>query len=242
MTSDAAAPGRETSGIAASRRANGVWWLHNDSGDSARVFAVGNDGRDLGEYALTGAAAVDWEDIAVGPGPAAGVSYVYLADIGDNARSRTAVQVYRVPEPLVDTFGTPGPPLALGGVENLTFTYPDGPHDAEALLVDPSTGQLFVITKDLNGGVARVFRAPAGLGAGSTTVLTPVATVSLGAGRESPAPTSLRRATSWPCAPTSRCSCSPARRGRRWATHSRTVVHGGCATVRQCDDRGGTAG
>ena len=173
----------ETSGIAASRRASGVWWLHNDSGDTARVFAVGNDGRDLGEYALTGAAAVDWEDIAVGPGPAAGVSYLYLADIGDNARSRATVQVYRVPEPLVNTFGTPGPPQALGGVEKLTFTYPDGPRDAEALLVDPSTGQLFVVTKDLTGGVARVFRAPAGLGAGSTTVLTPVATVSLGAGQ-----------------------------------------------------------
>src|SRR6476660_5572829 len=76
----------ETSGIAASRRASGVWWVHNDSGDRARVFAIGNDGRDLGEFDLAGAAAVDWEDIAVGPGPSAGTSSLYLADIGDKAK------------------------------------------------------------------------------------------------------------------------------------------------------------
>ena len=64
----------ETSGIAASRRVSGVWWVHNDSGDRARVFAIGNDGRDLGEFDLAGAAAVDWEDIAVGSGPSAGTS------------------------------------------------------------------------------------------------------------------------------------------------------------------------
>ena len=61
----------ELSGISASRRTDGVWWVHNDSGDSARVFAVGTDGRDLGEFDLAGTAAVDWEDIAVGPGPVA---------------------------------------------------------------------------------------------------------------------------------------------------------------------------
>ena len=77
----------EASGIAASWRVNGVWWVHNDSGDSARVFAIGSDGRDLGEFALSGATAVDWEDIVAGPGPAFAVSYLYLADIGDNAKT-----------------------------------------------------------------------------------------------------------------------------------------------------------
>ena len=173
----------ETSGIAASRRASGVWWVHNDSGDRARVFAIGNDGRDLGEFDLAGAAAVDWEDIAVGPGPSAGTSSLYLADIGDNAKSRSSVQVYRVAEPLVDPAAAPGPPQTLDGVATLNLTYPDGPHDAEALLVDPNTGDLFVVTKDLVGGVAQVFRAPANLASGSTTALTQVATVSLGAGQ-----------------------------------------------------------
>jgi hypothetical protein len=170
----------EISGIAASRRSNGVYWVHNDSGDSARVFAIGTDGRDLGEFALSGASAVDWEDIATGPGPVAGVAYLYLADIGDNAKSRASVQVYRVPEPLVDPALPPGAPQTLTGVSTLTFTYPDGPHDAEGFIVDPTNGQLFVVTKDLIGGVAQVFRAPANLAGGSTIWLTLVATVPLG--------------------------------------------------------------
>jgi hypothetical protein len=170
----------EISGIVASRRSDSVFWVHNDSGDTARVFAIGADGRDLGEFALSGAGAVDWEDLAAGPGPAAGVAYLYLADIGDNTKTRSSVQVYRVPEPLVDAAGAPGSPQTLTGVETLAFTYPDGPHDAEALIVDPTNGELFVVTKDLVGGVAQVFLAPANLADGSTTVLTQVATVSLG--------------------------------------------------------------
>lgn len=170
----------EISGIVASRRSDGVFWVHNDSGDTARVFAIGADGRDLGEFALSGAGAVDWEDLAAGPGPIAGVAYLYLADIGDNTKTRSSVQVYRVPEPLVDAGVAPGSPQTLTGVETLTFTYPDGPHDAEALIVDPTNGELFVVTKDLVGGVAQVFLAPANLADGSTTVLTQVATVSLG--------------------------------------------------------------
>jgi hypothetical protein len=171
----------EASGIAASRRSDGVWWVHNDSGDRARVFAISDTGQTLGEYALSGATAVDWEDVAAGPGPTAGAPFLYVGDLGDNAGARASVQVYRVREPVVDPGAPVASPQTLGGVATLTLTYPDGAHDAEALLVDPTTGELFVITKDLVGGVARVFRAPANLAAGSTTMLTQVATVSLGA-------------------------------------------------------------
>ncbi len=173
----------ETSGIAASRRVDGVWWVHNDSGDSARVFAVSSTGQTLGEYALSGATAVDWEDIAAGPGPVSGTSYLYVGDIGDNTSSRSTVQVYRVPEPLVDPANPLGAPQTLGGVATLDLRYPDGAHDAEALLVDPVNGDLYIATKDLAGGVARVYRAPASTPSGSTTTLTQVATVSLGAGQ-----------------------------------------------------------
>lgn len=154
-------------------------WVHNDSGDTARVFAVRTDGSDLGEYAFAGATAVDWEDIAVGPGPSAAESYLYVGDIGDNAAARASVQVYRVSEPAVDpTAGTPARQV-LTGVARLTLTYPDGPHNAEALLVDPVTGEIFIVTKSYDG-IAQVFRAPASLGEGSTTALVRVGTVSLG--------------------------------------------------------------
>ena len=172
----------ELSGIGASRRTDGVLWVHNDSGDSPRVFAVGTDGSDLGEYVLDGATARDWEDLAIGPGPDGAQTYLYVGDIGDNAAERASVQVYRAPEPVVTpTAGTPAPQLVTG-VATLTLTYPDGPHDAEALLVDPRSGELFIVTK-VQDGTAPVFRAPANLADASTTALTQVGTVSLGLGR-----------------------------------------------------------
>ena len=146
------------------------YWVHNDSGDSARIFALSPSGATRAVYTLSGAKAVDWEDIAVGGGPAAGVSYVYVADIGDNALSRAEIVVYRVREPKVGTrYGT----FALSGVAALRLRYPDGAHNAEALVVDPRTGALVIIEKTSAGGDARVYSAPAGLRAGSLTTLRP---------------------------------------------------------------------
>jgi hypothetical protein len=172
----------ELSGLSASRRNPGVWWAHNDSGDTARVFAFGDDGRDLGVYTLNAASALDWEDIAVGPGPTVTVNYLYVGDIGDNFRVRASVNVYRVAEPAVNAAAPTPPPRSLNDVARLTLRYPDGAHDAEALLVDPSTGDLFIVTKE-GSGTSQVFRAPANLAGGSTTTMTQVATVALGAGQ-----------------------------------------------------------
>jgi hypothetical protein len=171
----------ELSGIAASRKTVGVWWAHNDSGDSARVFAVGSDGRDLGEFALNGATATDWEDIAVGPGPNGGIDYLYVADTGDNLRARPSVHVYRVPEPTVDPSAGPPAPQALTGVATLTLTYPDAPHDAEAIVVDPVTHTLLVVTKE-STGKSMVFRASADFVAGSSVALVLDRTLALGSG------------------------------------------------------------
>jgi hypothetical protein len=152
--------------------------LHNDSGDSARVFAVNAAGATQRVYSLSGASAIDWEDIAVGPGPQAGVTYLYLADIGDNARSRAEIVVYRVPEPTV----VAGTATTLAGAEALRLRYPDGAHNAEALLVDPVTGDIVIIEKTAQGGTAQVYRAPGALVAGSLTTLTQVATLALPSG------------------------------------------------------------
>jgi hypothetical protein len=168
----------ELSGIVASHRRNDVWWVNNDSGDSARLFAVGSDGRSLGEFHLAGATATDWEDIGIGPGPKAGVSYLYAADIGDNAEARPSVQLYRVPEPAVDPAKPASAPQTLNGIDTLTLTYPDGPHNAEAFFVDPKTSRPYIVTKQLRA--AGVYRAPAALAAGSTTELQRVGTANIG--------------------------------------------------------------
>ena len=82
----------------------------------------------------------DWEDIAVGPGPK-GKSYVYVAEIGDNAGVHKSVKIYRFPEPekLEKKISVQS--------DVLKFDYPDGAMDAESLFVDPISGDLFVVSK-----------------------------------------------------------------------------------------------
>src|SRR5215213_7691535 len=71
----------EASGIAASRINSNVLWTHNDSGNPAQLFAMTPAGTNLGTYSITGASNDDWEDIAIGPGPAFGAQYLYIGDI-----------------------------------------------------------------------------------------------------------------------------------------------------------------
>jgi len=156
-------PIAEASGLAASRRHPGVLWTHNDSGDQARIFAIGRDGRLLAICTLVGAEAQDYEDIAIGPGPIAGMDYLFVGDIGNNRAHtggpRPHITVYRVPEPVVEKdTGSPAT-LDLQSVDALKLTYPDNAHDAEALLVDPDNGDLYILTK--RDQPSRIYRATA---------------------------------------------------------------------------------
>ncbi len=160
----------EISGLVASRAHSDVLWVHNDSGDTARVFAIARQGGDLGTYVLEGVEANDWEDMAIGPGPVADVDYLYLADIGDNPRERPEIDFYRVAEPDLDV-AAGAVSETIADVEKLTLQYPAEAHDAETLLVDPVSGDLLIVTKELTGGSALVFRAPGSLEAGSTSTL-----------------------------------------------------------------------
>ncbi|NTX02037.1 hypothetical protein [Myxococcus sp. CA040A] len=131
----------ELSGLAASVRHPGVFWAHNDSGNDFEVFAIDEAGRVRARLKLTGAEPRDVEDVAVGPcAPGEPRTCVFLADIGDNFELREQVRLFRVPEP--ETLGDATVP-----VEVLPFTYPDGSHDAEALVMDARSGRLVVLTK-----------------------------------------------------------------------------------------------
>ena len=141
----------ETSGIAASRRHPGVFWAHNDSNNSATIFAIDQSGKLLARFPLRGLRPRDAEDIAVGPCAAGSKqSCIYLADIGDNLARRKEVWIGRIPEP-----------ASLDGraldVEASAFRYPDGPRNAESLIVDPHTAKLYVVTKSLDG-LGEVYR------------------------------------------------------------------------------------
>lgn len=137
----------EMSGLAASTRHEGVLWSHNDSGNTFRVFALDTSGKVLATLTLTGVepreqSGMDLEDIALGPcAPGDERSCIYLADTGDNFERRARVRIFRFPEPdpVVD---------ATVAVETLAFTYPDRPHDAESLVLDPRTARLAIVTKE----------------------------------------------------------------------------------------------
>lgn len=157
---------REVSGITAGRINPQVWWVENDSGNPANVYALDQSGKLLATFVVTGAQNQDWEDIASGPGRD-GKPALYLGDIGDNERVRDEVIIYRVPEPkLRNGVMTDRTEPA----ESFRFRYPDGRHDAEALFVDPQSGRVYLVTKTRQGGCG-IYRAPAPLKAGALVTL-----------------------------------------------------------------------
>lgn len=148
----------ELSGIAASRANAGVLWVHNDRARD-QVYAVDTRGQLLAVWRLN-RSGEDFEDIAIGPGPLPELNYLYCADIGDNSATRRSIRVFRAGEPAVYQSQAAAAALSsrtLPLVEGITFTYPDGSRNAEALLVDPGTGDLYIATKE--SGRCRLYRA-----------------------------------------------------------------------------------
>jgi hypothetical protein len=149
----------EASGLAVSRRVPGRLWAHNDSGQPV-VFALDARGTVTGQVRVTGATVEDWEAIAVGP--CGSGSCLYIGDIGDNEAERRRITVYRLPEP-----DAAGGTAAVADVFHAT--YPDGPQDAEALLI-AGDGRLHIVTKGETGPIA-LYRFPAQLQSGTAMKL-----------------------------------------------------------------------
>ena len=142
----------ESSGLVASRTTPGAYWTNNDSGDGPFIYAFDTTGDSRGIFRVTGAQARDWEDIAAGPGPQVNKSYLYIGDIGDNNDARDEIVVYRVAEPALTAATrkqTKARPGATEPAEAIRLKYPDGKHDAEALLVHPTSGNIYIVTKVL---------------------------------------------------------------------------------------------
>jgi hypothetical protein len=134
----------EASGLAMSVTNPGMLWTHNDSGDKARIFLIDSLGRYQATVWLEGVNNRDWEDIAVGPGPDATKSYVYIGEIGDNLSRYTYKYIYRIEEPAVPKGKKK---LTVQRVDSIKFTLPDGKRDAEALMIDPQTKDLYIFSK-----------------------------------------------------------------------------------------------
>jgi len=167
----------EASGLVASRENSHVYWSHNDRDHENRLFALNTLGTNLGEYCIAGVTNRDWEDMAVGPGPFEGVEYLYIGEIGDNDSVHDLKYVYRVPEPNV-AFNQAPVETTLAGVDTITFQYPDGNRDAETLMLDPLTRDIYVVSKREFEDI-RVYRAPYPQSTSTTIILEHVATLTL---------------------------------------------------------------
>ncbi len=138
----------EASGITECRQNSNLLWTHNDSGDMARIFLINKNGEHEGTFRILNASNRDWEDIASGPGPENGVNYLYIGEIGDNAGIYQYKHIYRLPEPDINKADLNVPHVNSENAQRITFIYPDNKMiDAEALLVDPLTKDIYIITK-----------------------------------------------------------------------------------------------
>ena len=145
----------EASGLVASRKNAPALWTHNDSGGQHKVYLISDSGKTQATYVLAGVTSRDWEDIAIGPGPEEGETYVYVGEIGDNDAQYPVKKIYRFIEPtasertVVDT---------IWQVDVLSVAYPDGARDAETLLVDPFTKDVYILSK--RERFVGIYRAP----------------------------------------------------------------------------------
>jgi hypothetical protein len=166
---------KESSGIVASRRYPGVFWTHNDSGDTARLFAFRRDGtpvpEGLEEYRgvnIQRANNRDWEDIALSED-----GILYVGDIGNNNSTRRDLAIYVIAEP------DPQTSSSAASIRRVPFAYPDQTafpptaknFDAEALFW--ADGTLWVLTKHHDDTGTTLYRFDS-LRSDQTNVLTRV--------------------------------------------------------------------
>lgn len=158
----------EPSGLAASQVNPDVAYVHSESDVEGMVAVSTRDARVVGKYDVAIPQQWDWEDIATGPCPSG--SCIFAGDIGranGKPNPPSTFSVYRVAEPDLAAGQTSG---RLTG-DWFRFRYPDGPHNAEALMVHPVTGRIYVVTKEQDGR-SGVYAFPATLPAPSATTVT----------------------------------------------------------------------
>lgn len=122
------------SGIAGSKSVPQTLWVEEDSGNPPQLYSLNYDGSIRKKVYIKGTANRDWEDIARSG------DTLYVAETGDNNQVYTGYAIYKFAEPAADAD-------TVYTFKKISFKYPDGAHDAEALLVDPSTRDIYVITK-----------------------------------------------------------------------------------------------
>ena len=144
----------ESSGICASRINPDVIWTLNDYTNGPILYAIDSTDGSVRQYPIAQGRNYDYEDIACGLGPIPSVGYIYVADIGDNLGKRgysyffglkkwQPLRIYRIREPNLSTLQDSD----LTQWDELQLEYTNGPHNAEAMMIDPVSRRIFILTK-----------------------------------------------------------------------------------------------
>lgn len=136
----------EISGLAVSKKNEGIFWVHNDSGNDSEIYGINQDGEIIGIIRFPEKENFDWEDIALGNGPEDNTDYIYIANTGDNYQIRKIYNILRLKEPDLDK-NIKEQIIEVKNYDTIYFVYPDGSHDCEALFIDNKTKDLYIITK-----------------------------------------------------------------------------------------------
>jgi len=137
--------------MAYSRQQDGVIWTFNDSGGANKIFAISEQGDTLQSVELRDISNNDWEDIAIVLEN--GVSYIYLADTGNNCECRDDLKIHKFPEPVVLLEDIE---IDSNDIETIKIAWPDRNFDCEGMVVDPETLDILLFTKHSTSDVARV--------------------------------------------------------------------------------------
>ena len=133
----------EASGLVESIANPGFLWTINDSGNAPEVFLIDTHAKTKLICTLFHSHNRDWEDVAIGAGPNVKQKYVYVADIGDNWSQHDLKFIYRFEEPTLTSTNS----ITITQFDTLILRMPDGRCDAETILIDPFTNDLFLISK-----------------------------------------------------------------------------------------------
>jgi hypothetical protein len=151
----------EASGLVASVANPGYYWTHNDGENPAEVFLIDDKAEIVMTCKLANVANRDWEEIAVGAGPQEGKSYLYVGEIGDNQSQYPYKMIYRFEEPVLSD----GDHI-ISKFETIVFNLSDGVRDTEAMIIEPGTNDLFIVSKREDS--VRLYKVPAPINSGDT--------------------------------------------------------------------------
>ncbi len=132
----------ESSGLACSKRYQRVLWTHNDSGHMPIIYAMSDQGEDLGTFFLEDVVSRDWEDMA--SFSLNGQPYILIADSGDNFGIYRTYTLSIFSEPDIKNRSL----SAQSPLWQIEYRFPDhGSYDVEAVTVDVPRNKILLLTK-----------------------------------------------------------------------------------------------